>query len=191
MVALGSLKARYRSQEKKIIKIISCSYQKHADKILDIFNDVILNSTALYEYKPRTPESMISWFKAKQEGNFPVIGIEDERGGLLGFGSYGTFRAWPAYKYSVEHSVYVCKDQRGKGLGRLIMSNIIQNARTQGYHVLIGGIDESNLASICMHTNLGFVYAGTIKHAGFKFGHWLNLSFYQLILDTPENPVDG
>lgn len=148
MVALGSLKARYRSQEKKIIKIISCSYQKHADKILDIFNDVILNSTALYEYKPRTPKGMISWFRAKQEGNFPVIGLEDERGSLLGFGSYGIFRAWPAYKYSAEHSVYVCKDQRGKSLGQLIMSNIIQNARAQGYHVLIGGIDESNMASI-------------------------------------------
>ena len=157
MVALGNLKARYRSQEKKIIKIISCSYQKHADEILDIFNDAILNSAALYEYKPRTPESMISWFRAKQEGNFPVIGLEDETGGLLGFGSSGTFRAWPAYRYSVEHSVYVCKDQRGKGLGRLLMSNIIQNARVQGYHVLIGGIDESNMASICMHTKLGFV----------------------------------
>ena len=85
----------------------------------------------------------------------------------------------------------MCKDQRGKGLGRLLMSNIIQNARVQGYYVLIGGIDESNMASICMHTKLGFVYAGTIKQAGFKFGRWLNLSFYQLILDTPENPVDG
>ena len=92
-MALGNLKARYRSQEKKIIKIISCSYQKHADEILDIFNDAILNSAALYAYKPRTPESMISWFRAKQEGNFPVIGLEDETGGLLGFGSSGTFRA--------------------------------------------------------------------------------------------------
>lgn len=85
----------------------------------------------------------------------------------------------------------MCKDQRGKGLGRVIMSDLIQNARAQGYHVLIGGIDESNIASICMHTSLGFVHAGTIKHAGFKFGRWLDLSFYQLILDTPENPVDG
>ncbi|PTR10859.1 phosphinothricin acetyltransferase [Nitrosospira sp. Nsp5] len=168
-----------------------CSYQKHADKILDIFNDEILNSTALYEYKPRTPESMVSWFRAKQEGNFPVIGLEDEGGELLGFGSYGTFREWPAYKYSVEHSVYVRKDQREKGFGLLIMNNMIENARSQGYHVLIGGIDESNMASIYMHTKLGFVHAGTIKHAAFKFGRWLNLSFYQLILDTPENPVDG
>ncbi|WP_371130406.1 N-acetyltransferase family protein [Nitrosospira multiformis] len=114
----------------------------------------MLNSTALYEYKPRTHEGMISWFRAKQEENFPVIGLEDERRSLLGFGSYGTFRAWSVYKYSVEYSVYICKDQRGKGLGRLIMSNIIQNARAQGYHVLIGGIDESNMASICMHTKL-------------------------------------
>ncbi|MDN5835807.1 MAG: N-acetyltransferase family protein [Nitrosospira sp.] len=154
--------------------------------MLDILNDEILNSTALYEYKPRTPESMVSWFKAKQDAHFPIIGLEDESGELLGFGSYGTFRTWPAYKYSVEHSVYVRKDRRGKGFGLLIMNNMIENARSRGYHVLIGGIDESNMASICMHTKLGFVHAGTIKHAGFKFGRWLNLSFYQLILDTKE-----
>ena len=74
---------------------------------------------------------------------------------------------------------------------QMLINNLIENARVQGYHVLIGGIDESNMASISMHAKLGFVYAGTIKHAGFKFGRWLNLSFYQLILDTPENPVDG
>ncbi|WP_232297997.1 GNAT family N-acetyltransferase [Nitrosospira sp. NpAV] len=159
-----------------IIKIVFCSYQKHAREILEIFNDAILNSTALYEYKPRPPESMVSWFKAKQDAHFPVIGLEDESGELVGFGSYGTFRERPAYKYSVEHSVYVRKDQRGKGFGLQIMNNLIENAKSQGYHVLIGGIDESNLASICLHNKLGFSHAGTIKHAAFKFGRWLNLS---------------
>ena len=92
--------------------IVQCSYERHASAILDIFNEAIATSTALYDYSPRKPESMVGWFDAKRNGKFPVIGIEDQNGTLLGFGSYGTFRAWPAYKYSVEHSVYVHKNHR-------------------------------------------------------------------------------
>jgi L-amino acid N-acyltransferase len=89
------------------MNIIPCDQQKHAAQILAIFNEAIANSTALYDYKPRTMESMASWFEAKAKGKYPVIGVENEEGELMGFASYGTFRAWPAYKYSVEHSVYV------------------------------------------------------------------------------------
>lgn len=172
------------------MKLTACDVS-FADQILAIFNDAILNSTALYDYKPRTMESMGPWFESKRKGNFPVIGAVDDSGELLGFGSYGTFRAWPAYKYSVEHSVYVAAKHRGKGLGKLLLPEIIGNARQQGYHVLIGGIDSRNAVSIRLHERFGFQRAGTIRQAGFKFGCWLDLEFYQLILDTPSNPVDG
>lgn len=162
-----------------------------SDQILAIFNDAILNSTALYDYKPRTSETMAAWFESKQKGNFPVIGALGEGGELLGFGSYGTFRAWPAYKYSVEHSIYVASAHRGKGLGKLLLQEIICSARSQGYHVLIGGIDSQNSASVRLHRWFGFEHAGTIRQVGFKFGRWLDLDFYQLILDTPARPVDG
>jgi L-amino acid N-acyltransferase len=76
-----------------------------------------VNSTALYDYKPRTMEMMTAWFETKACGNFPVIGLDNEAGELMAFGSYGTFRAWPAYKYTVEHSVYVDARFRGQGLG--------------------------------------------------------------------------
>lgn len=171
--------------------IVPCSLARHGAAILDIFNEAIETSTALYDYKPRAPESMTGWFEAKRAGNFPVIGIEDGQGTLLAFGSYGTFRAWPAYKYSVEHSVYVHKAQRGRGLGRIIMQELIGAARQDGRHALIGGIDATNAGSIALHESLGFRHVGTLPQVGFKFGRWLDLSFYQLLLDTPQNPADG
>lgn len=97
--------------------IVDCSQARHASAILDIFNEAIANSTALYDYRPRPPESMVGWFATKQTGGFPVIGVEHDDGTLMGFASYGTFRAWPAFKYSVEHSIYVHRDHRGKGWG--------------------------------------------------------------------------
>jgi phosphinothricin acetyltransferase len=134
---------------------------------------------------------MIAWFEVKRGRRFPVWGAIDDSGRLVGFASYGTFRERPAYKYSVEHSVYVAREARGRGVGRALMRRLVQSAEEQGYHLLIGGIDAENLDSIAFHEQLGFVHAGTIRQAGFKFGRWLDLAFYQLTLSTPASPVDG
>ncbi|TAG82484.1 MAG: N-acetyltransferase family protein [Burkholderiales bacterium] len=171
--------------------LVSCAYDAHAAAILAIFNDAIANSTALYEYKPRTMETMKAWFATKEANRFPVIGAVDDRGALMGFASYGNFRAFPANKYTVEHSVYVEKSHRGKGVSLVLMEAIIQKARAANLHTLIGGIDATNEVSIAVHKKMGFEHAGTIRHAAFKFGRWLDLAFYQLILETPLAPVDG
>lgn len=173
------------------MKFIPCTPEDHAEPILAIFNEAIANSTAVYEYQLRTPQSMVSWFEDKKAGRYPVIGAVDEAGVLMGFATYGVFRARPAYKYSVEHSVYVHKDHRGKGLGRVLLQQIIDAARAQDYHVMVGGIDMANTGSIALHEKLGFSHVGTIRQAGFKFGRWLDLGFYQLLLETPKQPVDG
>ncbi len=172
------------------MQIIQCHYESEAAQILEIFNHAILHTTALYEYKPRTMATMQQWFANKIAGNFPVIGLKAEDGTLLAFGSYGTFRAFPAFKYSVEHSVYVHPDHQGKGLGRQMLQLLIEAAKSQDYHLLIGGIDASNSGSIALHQKLGFVHSGTISQAGFKFGRWLDLAFYQLTLSTPQQPQD-
>nr|WP_294864762.1 GNAT family N-acetyltransferase [uncultured Pseudogulbenkiania sp.] len=172
-------------------RLVDCDFDRHAAAILDIFNDAIVNSTALYDYKPRPAESMVSWFETKRKGGFPVIGVEDSDGQLLAFGSYGTFRAWPAFKYSVEHSVYVHKDYRGLGLGNTVMKALIAAARQNDVHAMMGGIDASNAGSIALHERLGFKHVATLPEVGFKFGRWLDLAFYQLLLDTPHTPVDG
>ena len=135
-------------------------------------------------------DTMKSWYTEKHNGNYPVIGVFDHQNILLGFASYGTFRSRPAYKYTVEHSVYVRSDQRGKGLGTLLLKEIVKIAQEQDYHVLVGGIDASNLESIRLHEKEGFVFNGIIRESGYKFGRWLDLAFYQLILKTPLNPQE-
>ena len=173
------------------ITLAPCHFDAHAAAILDIFNDAIANSTALYEYRPRTMQTMQAWFDAKHTGNHPVVGAFAADGQLLGFASWGAFRAFPAFKYTVEHSVYIHHAHRGKGLGLLLMQRLIEAAMGQDYHVMVGGIDASNAASIRLHERLGFTHSGTIQQAGFKFGRWLDLAFYQLILSTPRDPRDG
>ena len=176
------------------LKFVHCSFERHAAAILEIFNDAIENSTALYDYKARTMDNMVTWFEAKRKGDLPVIGMEDaQTGALLGFASWGAFRAYPAYKYTVEHSVYVHMDQRGRGLGQLLMNALIDAARqSDKVHALIGAIDAANASSISLHERLRFQHVGTLPQVGFKFGRWLDLAFYQLTLQTtPAQPVDG
>ena len=173
------------------MRIVSCTHDRHGAAILEILNREIVTSTALYDYRPRPAESMVAWFREKEDGRYPVLGAEDEAGSLLGFATYGKFRVRPAYKYTVEHSVYVHEAHRGKGVARALLQALVARAREQGYHVLVGAIDAGNRPSIAAHEAVGFTHAGTIREVGFKFGRWLDLAFYQLALETPAEPVDG
>jgi L-amino acid N-acyltransferase YncA len=173
------------------LKFVDCTLDRHGAAILDIYNDAILNTTALYDYKTRTMDNMVAWFKEKVEGRYPVIGVVADDGTLLGFATYGMWRVRPAYKYTVEHSLYVHKKYRGKRIGDALLKAIVEAARAQDYHVIVGGIDAENAVSIKLHLKHGFVHAGTVTQSGFKFGRWLDVAFYQLTLPTPSNPVDG
>jgi L-amino acid N-acyltransferase YncA len=172
------------------VKILPCGRER-APAILAILNDAIATTTALYDYYPRTAAMMEAWMDGKERGQYPVIGVVSDDDRLLGFATYGPFRNWPAYKYTIEHSLYVDRGYRGQGLGRLLLVELIAAARRQSFHALIGGIDAQNEASILLHRRMGFELCGTIRHAGFKFGRWLDLQFYELLLDTPAQPVDG
>lgn len=172
------------------LTVVDCD-RSYAAAILAILNEAIANSTALYDYHPRPLSAMEGWFDAKDRGGYPVIGAVDPSGRLLGFASYGQFRAWPAYKYSVEHSLYVQHGHRGQGIGRTLLAAILDRAREQQYHNVIGGIDADNAVSIALHEKFGFERCGVVRHAGFKFGRWLDLVFYQKLLETPATPADG
>ena len=150
-------------------------------KILDIINYSILHTTANYNYDIQSLEVQQKWFEDKKVKNFPVI-VAEVNETVIGFGSYGTFREKIGYQYTVEHSVYVEDEFTGKGIGKLLLSELIQLAKQQGFHVMIGAIDADNKGSITFHKKFGFVENGIIKEVGFKFGKWLDLLFMQLIL---------
>ena len=157
--------------------------------ILEIYNEAILHTTAVYTYKPQTLESRQNWYdQKKQEGN-PILVYELDKK-VVGFATFGPFRAWPAYKYSIEHSIYVDGSYRKKGIGTALLKALIAIATQREFKTLIAGIDAQNEKSIDMHKNFGFVYSGTIKKAGFKFNRWLDLAFYQLDLKGPKDPVE-
>jgi L-amino acid N-acyltransferase len=159
-------------------------------QILDIYNDAIVNTTAVYEYKPHTLEMRQQWFDDKLIKGIPVF-VADIENTVVGFTSYGPFRAWPAYKYSIEHSVYVHREFRNQGIARKLLIHLIDIVKNKDVHTIIAGIDADNSASIHLHKQLGFEDAGHFNQVGYKFGKWLNLTFFQLVLDNDLQPKDG
>lgn len=150
--------------------------------ILEVINFNILNSTALYDCNIRTLEQQTDILKEKIDKNFPVIvAVLDEK--VVGFGYYGDFRFREAYKYTVEHSVYVDKDFQGMKIGHLLMEELIKLAKKQKLHTMIGVIDAENQGSVQFHEKYGFKTVGIIKESGYKFDRWLDSVFMQLILE--------
>jgi L-amino acid N-acyltransferase len=148
--------------------------------ILAIYNHVIAHTTAVYTDTPAPLADREAWFEARRAGGFPVLVADD--GGVIGFASFGDFRPWPGYARTVEHSVHVARDSRGRGIGTALVARLIEEARARGKHVMIGGIDAANAASIALHCRLGFVEAGTLREVAQKFGRWLDLLFMQRML---------
>lgn len=153
-----------------------------AETITAIVNYYIANSTCLYDYEPRTSEQQRVIFEDKLAKGFPVIvAIIDER--IVGFGYYSEFRFREAYKFTVEHSVYVMPNEHGKGIGKKLLQNLIELAKKQKLHTMIAVIDYENQSSIAFHEKFGFNTVGIIKESGFKFERWLHSVIMQLILE--------
>jgi L-amino acid N-acyltransferase len=150
-------------------------------EILAIYNEVIRNSTAVFSDTEFTAERGADWFSAKRGSGFPFIVARDSSG-IVAFGSFGEFRAWPCYRHSVEHSIHVRSDRRGLGIGRALLVELKLRAGALNKHVMIAGIDADNRASIHLHESLGFSTVGQFREVGFKFGRWLDLVFLQCIL---------
>jgi len=150
-------------------------------EILAIYNDVIINTTAVYDYEPHTLQMRQQWFMTKQEQGFPIfVATENEK--IVGLSSIGPFRAWAAYKFSVENSVYVASDWRGRGIGKLLIPPLIEAAKNLRLHTIIAGIDATNGASIKLHRHFGFEEVAHFKEVGYKFNRWLDLKFLQLLI---------
>ena len=151
--------------------------------IVAITNHAILHTTALWTNTEATVESRGNWWRERVAAGFPVL-VAAEEGEVLGFASYGTFRPFEGYLYSVEHSVYVEPAAHGRGLGRALLASVIAHAQASGKHVMIGGIEADNTPSLRLHASLGFVETGRLAQVGRKFDRWLDLVFMQLMLQS-------
>lgn len=152
--------------------------------ITAIFNEAVVNSNAIWTEKQDTEAERLAWMKARLALGYPVL-VAAEGPVVLGYGTFGDFRAFPGYRYSVEHSVYIHVDHRGRGLGRVIVDELVAAANALGKHVMIAGIDGGNPASLRLHAQAGFVEVARMPEVGRKFGRWLELVFMQRVLDVP------
>ncbi|MCE7060928.1 GNAT family N-acetyltransferase [Dyadobacter sp. CY343] len=162
--------------------IIRSAAPKDLPVLLDIINHAILNTTAIYDYEPRTMDEQRAWFEKMFNDGMPVVVAEME-GKVIGYGSYNTFRPKIGYKFSVEHSIYLDDKSRGMGVGGKLLGSLIQRAKESGVHTMIGVIDAANRGSIEFHKKYGFVEKGYLKEIAFKFDQWLDVVFMQLLIE--------
>jgi L-amino acid N-acyltransferase len=170
--------------------IVAATFEAHAPGILEIMNQAILETTSTYDYKAKDLAELRTWFGQKADAGWPVLVVLEE-GRVAGYATYGTFRVKPAYKYTVEHSVYVHPDFHRRGLGRTLLRAIVAEAEGRGVRVMVGCIDAANTPSIQLHLAEGFELSGIVRQAGYKFGRWLDAAFYQRILPGPAEPTEG
>ena len=158
--------------------------------VMDIYNDAVANTTAIWNEAVVDLENRKAWFSARRDRGFPIlVAVRGKQ--VIGYASYGDWRAFDGYRHTVEHSVYVLDGQHGRGIGTDLMSALVDRARDAGMHVMIAGIESGNAASIALHERLGFVEVGRMPQVGTKFGRWLDLSMLQLVLDDRAEPDAG
>lgn len=156
--------------------------------ITEIYNHAVVNTTAIWNDATVNLQNRVAWLEDRKRLGYPVLVAVEDDGQVIGYASFGDWRAFDGYRYTVEHSVYVRADQRGRGIGEALMRALIERARGIGKHMLVAGIEAKNIASIKLHEKVGFQDTGTLKEVGAKFGEWLDLTFMQLTLDNREMP---
>lgn len=156
--------------------------------ITAIYNDAVARTTAIWNEVTVDAANRLAWLHDRQRAGYPVLVATGPDGAVLGYASFGDWRAWDGYRHTVEHSVYVAASARGQGLGEALMIALIARAGAMGKHVMVAGIEAQNSGSIRLHEKLGFDHAGHLSQVGTKFGKWLDLTFMQLRLDARPAP---
>ena len=146
--------------------------------LVTIYNEVIASSTAIFSSQPVALEERRLWWQGRVAQGYPVLIARDAHG-VAGFATFGDFRAWPGYRFTVEHTVHVRADGRGRGTGGALMRALLTRAAALGKHMMIAGVDAENAAAIRFHERLGFIRAGQLREVGHKFDRWLDLVFLQ------------
>ena len=149
--------------------------------IVALYNDAVANTTAIWNDATDDVANRKAWFDARVAQGYPVLVAEDD-GAFAGYGTFGDFRPFDGYRYSVEHSVYVTEAARRKGVATALIAALAERARALGKHTMIAGIAADNAGSIALHARLGFVETGRMPEVGHKFGRYLDLVFMQKML---------
>jgi phosphinothricin acetyltransferase len=150
--------------------------------ILEIYNHAVLNTTASYDYEPRTLEHRVAWFDDHLKHDLPVFVALDEMERVTGWSALNRFHDRAGYRFTVENSVYVAADQRGRGVGTRLLPLLIEAARERRFHAILAVIDAANEPSIRLHAKFGFERVGLFREVGFKFGRWLDVAYMELLL---------
>ena len=152
-----------------------------AEAIRSIYNPEVLESTVTFDLVPRSLEEQQAWLQARS-GAHAVLVAEGGDGDVVGFASLSPYKDRPAYSTTVEDSVYVRRDQQGRGVGRVLLGELLAVANRHGFHAVIGRIVGGHEASIRLHAGLGFDVVGTEREVGRKFGRWLDVVVMQRLL---------
>jgi len=163
------------------------------EAVRSIYNSLFDTTTIAWTEEEQTAEQRLAWFSRQTERGFPVL-VADDGGAVVGFAAYGDFRGagkWLGYRYTVEHTIHVRESHWGAGVGRLLLRALIERARAQGMHAMVGAIDGENEASVRFHERLGFTEVARMPEIGVKFGRWLDLILMQLIVTPMSRPPDG
>lgn len=164
-----------------------------APAITSIYAHAVLNGTASYEYDPPSLAEITARFASLKAGQFPYLAAE-ANGAVLGYAYASHFRTRPAYRFTVEDSIYIAPEAQGRGIGKLLLIELIARCTTLGFRQMIAVIGDgaANLASVKLHAALGFQHSGRIEESGFKFGRWCDTVLMQRALnggtDTPPDP---
>lgn len=163
--------------------------EKDLPGILEIYNEAVLSGTAVTNEKTVDLENRQQWFDSLKQQGFPVLVAVNDDGQVLAYATYGPWRPFDGFRFTVEHRVYVKEDQRGGGIGRAITRELIERARDAGMHAMIAAIESENRPSVHMHQQLGFIHVGQLRQVGRKFDRWLDITLMQLTIN-PRTPTD-
>jgi L-amino acid N-acyltransferase YncA len=159
--------------------------------ILEIYNDAVLTTTATYDYEPRPLRHRVQWFEDHEKAKLPMFVAEDADGKVVGWSSLSKYHDRMGYRFTVENSIYVAANARGRGVGKLLLAPLVESARELGLRAIIAVIDATNEVSVRLHAGFGFVEVGRFPKVGFKFGRWLDVVYMELLLPEPAGTTQG
>jgi len=153
--------------------------------IAAIYNHAVLHTTAIWNEATVDAANRAAWIAERQRQGYPVLVAVDSAQQVLGYASFGDWRAFDGYRHTVEHSVYVHPGEQGRGIGQALLGELVGRARALGKHAMVAAIEAGNEGSLRLHRRLGFEPAGLLPEVGTKFGRWLDLAFWLLLLESP------